>query len=157
MNYISVLAFSKKEVPDTPTWYRDVQKIFTQYGNLYPIMGRYVVDLRDYDAVVQRLNVHGLAFSLPIEDPNHMPVTRDLGAGDRATILKWLATKGANGLPPLGTPSQSPDVNTPSCVDEAATRSSVDLLPGQTAGKTAFLLQLEARAKAARTREGGEE
>jgi len=156
MNYISVLAFSKKEAPDTPTWYGDIQQIFTQYGNLYPIMGRYVVDLRDYDAVVRRLGILSLAFSLPIEDPNHMPVTRDLGAGDRATVLKWLAAKGANGLPPLGTPSQSPEVTPPSHVDEAATHSSVDLLPGQTAGKTAFLLQLKARAKAARTGEGGE-
>jgi hypothetical protein len=156
MNYISILAFTKKEVPDKPTWYADIQQIFTQYGNLYPILGRYVVDLRDYGAVVKRLKVLSLAFSLPIRDPNHMPVTRDLGAGDRATILKWLSAGGANGLPPLGTPSQSPAVTPPGSVDQAAMDSRVDLLPGQTAGKTSVLLQLEARAKAARGRQGGE-
>ena len=98
MNYVSVLAFDKKAVPETPTWYGDIQTIFTQYANLYPIMGKYVVDLSDYDAVVQRLKILRLAFSLPIEDPNHMPATRDLGKGDRETILKWLDIKGADGL-----------------------------------------------------------
>jgi hypothetical protein len=156
LNYISILAFSNKEVPKTPTWYRDIQQLFTKYGNLYPIMGRYVVNLSDYHAVVQRLNVLTLAFSLPIEDPNHMPVTRDLGAGDRATILKWLAATGADGLPPLGTPAESPAVTSPDAVDELATQSAVELLPGQAAGKTAVILQLEQRAKAsARTGKGG--
>jgi hypothetical protein len=69
LNYVSILAYSKKEVPDKQTWYGDIQQLFTQYGNLYPIMGRYVVDLRDYAAVVQRLNILGLAFSLPARDP----------------------------------------------------------------------------------------
>src|ERR1700752_3653993 len=45
MNYISVLVFDKKVVPEKPTWYQDIQPLFTQYGNLYPIMSKYVVDL----------------------------------------------------------------------------------------------------------------
>jgi hypothetical protein len=154
MNYVSILAYTGKSVPEIPTWYRDIQALFTQYGNLYPIMGRYVVDLDDYDSVVKRLKVLSLAFSLPIEDPNHMPVTRDLGAGDRATILKWLSSKGPNGLPVLGTPEQSPAVTPPGAVDEASDRVTMDLLPEQTAGKTSFLLQLEQRNKAALTGEG---
>src|SRR5689334_1539872 len=101
MNYISVLVFDKKVVPDKPTWYQDIQPLFTQYGNLYPIMSQYVVDLTNYEAVVQRLSILQLAFSLPIRDPNHMPVTRDLGAGDRDTILKWLSTPGPDGKPLL--------------------------------------------------------
>jgi hypothetical protein len=145
MNYISILAFSKKDAPETPTWYRDIQQLFTQYGNLYPIMGRYVVNLSDYHDVVRRIRILALAFSLPIEDPNHMPVTRDLGAGDRATILKWLGTVGADGLPPLGTPSQSPAVTAPTAVDQVAAESLADLLPEQAAGKTAVLLNLEKR------------
>ncbi len=149
MNYISILAFSQKEVPETPTWYRDIQQLFTQYGNLYPIMGRYVVNLGDYHDVVQRIRILALAFSVPMEDPNHMPVTRDLGAGDRATILKWLGTRGADGLPPLGTPSQSPAVTPPAAVDEAAAASLPELLPEQTAGKTAVLLNLEKRGRIA--------
>jgi len=154
LNYVSILAYSKKEVPDKPTWYGDIQQLFTQYGNLYPIMGRYVVDLRDYAAVVKRLNILGLAFSLPARDPNHMPVTRDLGAGDRETILKWLGTSGPDGLPRLGTPSQSPAVTPPAAADALAAESIAPLPPSQAAGKTAVIIQLEKRGKIAPSDEG---
>lgn len=150
MNYVSVLAFDKKEVPETPTWYGDIQALFTQYANLYPIMGKYVVDLSDYHAVVQRLKILRLAFSLPMEDPNHMPVTRDLSKGERGTILKWLDMKGADGLPPLGTPEQLAASAAPGVADHSAT--GVELLPGQAAGKTAVILNLEQRGKAAAAR-----
>jgi hypothetical protein len=156
MNYVSVLAFSNKDVPEHPTWYRDIQRLFTQYGNLYPIMGRYVVHLADYASVVSRIKILELAFSLPPADPNHMPVTRDLGAGDRATILKWLNTKGPDGLPPLGTPAQSPAVTLPAVTDALAARSLAPLLPSQVAGKTAVILQLEQRGKIARPADSGE-
>ncbi len=148
MNYVSILAYSKKEAPETPTWYRDIQYLFTQYGNLYPIMGRYVVNLADYHDVVRRISILELAFSLPIEEPDHMPVTRDLGAGDRATILKWLRSRGPDGLPPLGTPSQSPPVPPP-IVDEQAEAALPELRPEQAAGKTAVLLNLEKRGRIA--------
>jgi hypothetical protein len=147
LNYVSILAFSKKEVPESPTWYADIQRLFTQYGNLYPIMGRYVVDLRDYASVVTRLDILRLAFSLPDRDPNHMPVTRDLSAGDRDTILKWLDMKGYNGLPPLGTPSQLPEDTPPAVADTAAAKALTELLPSQGAGKTAVLINLERRGK----------
>jgi hypothetical protein len=156
LNYVSILAFSKKDIPDHPTWYADIQQLFTQYGNLYPIMGRYVVNLGDYASVVTRTNILGLAFSLPPGDPNHMPVTRDLGAGDRATILKWLGTKGPDGLPYLGTPSQSPAVTPPAAADALAADSLAKLLPSQGAGKTAVILQLERRRKIAPAADGGE-
>ena len=105
-NFVSILAHSRRRNPDNipPTWYDDIQPLFAQYAKLYPIMSKYVVDLSDYASVVGRLTVLGLAFSLPQNDPNHMPVTRDLGSADRRMILKWLATKGADGQPPLGTP-----------------------------------------------------
>jgi hypothetical protein len=156
LNYISILAYSKKDVPEHPTWYRDIQQLLTQYGNLYPIMGRYVVHLDDYASVVSRTKILKLAFSLPPGDANHMPVSRDLGAGDRATILKWLNTRGPDGLPPLGTPSQSPAVTLPAAVDTLAARSLVPLLPSQAAGKTAVILQLEQRGKIAPPAHPGE-
>jgi hypothetical protein len=149
MNYVSILVFSKKNVPEHPTWYADIQHLFAQYGNLYPIMGRYVVNLRDYASVVTHLKPLALAFSLPRQDPNHMPVTRDLGAGDRATILKWLETKGHDGLPPLGIPSQLPSLTPQLAIDTAAENSLAKLLPSQGAGKTAVILQLERRGKTA--------
>ncbi len=103
-NTISLLAFDLTTIPAAPTWYQDIQPILTQYGNLYPIMGKHLVDLGNYASVVQHLAILKLAFSLPIEDPNHMPVTRDLSANKRAMILKWIDHPGADGLPLLGTP-----------------------------------------------------
>jgi hypothetical protein len=149
LNYISVLVFSKKDVPPHPSWYADIQQLFTQYGNLYPIMGKYVVDLRSYQSVVANSVILRLAFSLPISDANHMPVTRDLGAGDRATILKWLDLKGYDGLPSLGTPSQVPAPSEPQAVDVQAETSLAHLQPLQGAGKTAVLMNLERRGKIA--------
>jgi hypothetical protein len=152
LNYVSVMMFSRKEIPEHPTWYADIQRLFTQYGNLYPIMGRYVVDLRDYNSVVTRLSILHLAFSLPQSDANHMPVTRDLGADDRAIILKWLESKGHNGLPLLGTPSQLPEAELAGSVAGAADTAQATagkLLPEQGAGKTAVILQLERRGKLA--------
>lgn len=143
-NYISILAYGKKEVPAEPTWYSDIQHLFTQYGNLYPIMGKYVVDLRDYRSVVSRLKVLKLAFSLPVEDPNHMPVTRDLGADDRATILKWLDTKGPDDLPLLGRPPQDSEHAVVTLPDQVAT-PEFHLEPGQAAGKTAVIRQIQQR------------
>jgi hypothetical protein len=152
-NYISILAYGKKEIPAEPTWYSDIQHLFTQYGNLYPIMGKYVVDLRDYQAVVSRLKVLKLAFSLPVEDPNHMPVTRDLGADDRETILKWLDTKGPDGLPLLGRPPHDTEQVVVTLPDQMA-EPEIRLEPGQAAGKTAVIRQYQQRA--ARAAEKGD-
>lgn len=158
MNYVSVLVYDKKVVPDKPTWYQDIQPLFTQYGNLYPIMSQYVVDLNNYEAVVERTAILQLAFSLPIEDANHMPVTRDLGAGDRDTILKWLTSRGADGRPLLGTPPVVPAPTVPpvqlSAVEESA---EVEAEPLQGAGKTLFIRQYKARQRAKREHESGGE
>jgi hypothetical protein len=158
LDYVSVLVFNKKDVPDQPTWYQDIQQLFTQYGNLYPIMSRYVVDLGDYEAVAARTAILQLAFSLPMRDPNHMPVTRDLGDGDRQTILKWLSSPGPGGKPRLGspptesiaaqvTPSAAPSPQTP----------EVELEPSQGMGKTSFILQYKARRRAKLESESGGE
>jgi hypothetical protein len=141
-NFVSILAYSRRRNPDNvaPTWYDDIQPLFAQYGKLYPIMSKYVVDLSDYASVVTRLSVLSLAFSLPQDDPNHMPVTRDLGLADRQMILRWLATKGADGLPPSGTPRPAPLAAAPRAGARAA---GVDLDPLQKAGKTAVIMKYE--------------
>jgi hypothetical protein len=144
-NYISILAYAKKDVPAEPTWYSDIERLFTQYGNLYPIMGKYVVDLTDYASVVSRIKVLKLAFSLPAEDPNQMPVTRDLGAGDRATILKWLDTKGPDGLPLLGQPLV--DAGQPFLTASTQFKEPELEVPSiQAAGKTAVIMRIQQRA-----------
>lgn len=148
LNYISVLTHTKSEPPSQPTWYEHIQPLFTQYGNLYPIMSRYVVDLRSYNSVCTRLKALRLAFSLPPRDPNHMPVTRDLSAGDRATILRWLDTPGPDGLPLLGHPPLAEPA--PKAVASAAPEPpEIELAPLQSAGKTAFVLQYLARRERA--------
>jgi hypothetical protein len=90
LEFIGVLAFNFEEVKAKPNWFSDIQPILQQYSNLYPIMSRYVVDLSDYDAVVNKKEILKLVFSLPKRDPNYMPVQRDLSENKRKNILKWL-------------------------------------------------------------------
>ena len=143
-SFVSVLVFDQHPVPEAPTWYQDVQPILTQFGNLYPIMSRHLVDLGNYDSVVRHVDILNLAFSLPVENPNYMPVTRDLSAGRRATLLKWLNNPGEDGLPLKGEPSTAeaaPGV----LLSQGTAVPELDLEPIQRGGKTEFLLQLQAR------------
>ncbi len=143
-SFVSVLLFDLHPVPEEPTWYKDIQPILTQFGNLYPIMSRHLVDLGDYDSVVRHADILNLAFSLPVEDPNYMPVTRDLSAGRRATLLKWLNSPGEDGLPLKGVPL--PPAAAPEALPQDTTVvPELDLEPIQRGGKTEFLLELQAR------------
>jgi hypothetical protein len=87
---LSVLVFDDYQAPARPTWVADVLPILQQYANLYPVM-RDILDLSDYHSVVQHRSALRLVFSLPVEDPNYMPVTRDLSPQKRAMLLSWLA------------------------------------------------------------------
>jgi hypothetical protein len=156
MNYISVLVYDKKVVPDKPTWYQDIQPLLTQYGNLYPIMSQYVVDLTSYESVIERIPILQLAFSLPVHDPNHMPVTRDMGAGHRATILKWLSSPGPDGKPLLGSPPTQP-LTPEAPVTSSEPPAEVEPEPLQGAGKTLVIRQFKARRRAKLERESGGE
>ncbi|SMF26720.1 hypothetical protein SAMN02745866_01681 [Alteromonadaceae bacterium Bs31] len=95
-DFVASLVFDNFAVPANPSW-EDIQAIMTQYGNLYPVMSRMLVDLGNYESVVEYRSILELAFSRPLSDPNYMPVTRDLSAGKRAAILQWLRAKGDNG------------------------------------------------------------
>lgn len=87
-NFISFLVWSGFTSPYPLTW-TDLQPIFQQYANLYPVMNRFL-NLADYDSVVANTRWLKLAFSLVPEDPNAMPVTRDLSPAKRNAILAWL-------------------------------------------------------------------
>ena len=143
-SFISVLVFGPVEVPDHPTWYRDVQPIMRQYANLYPIMSKRLMRLDDYDVVVKHLRILAFAFKLPVEDPNHMPVTRDLSDGRRAIVLKWMAQPGPDGLPLKGEPVLR-SLPTPPLSIMAPV--AFELQPIQMQGKTAVLLELAARRR----------
>ena len=149
-NFISVLAFSPFQAPTSPTWFADIRPILTQYGNLYPIMSKHLVDLGSYASVVQHLNILRLAFSLPIEDPNHMPVTRDLSDAKRAMILQWMDSRGADGLPLKGEETAITARAAPLRV--APDPTPLDLDPLQTRGKSEFMLQFQARQDAKKER-----
>ncbi|MBC7909302.1 MAG: hypothetical protein H7Y30_02310 [Pyrinomonadaceae bacterium] len=92
---LNALVFSGYDAPDEPDWMIDVQPIFEQYANLYPVM-RPIVDLADYASVVSRTAALFNVFSRSLDDPNYMPVTRDLSKPKRDMILNWL-----KGSPPL--------------------------------------------------------
>lgn len=96
-DFVSALVWDAYAAPAQPAW-EDVQPIFQQYCNLYPVMSR-IVDLSDLQNVQAHRNILLLAFALPVEDANSMPVTRDLSPAKRAMILAWL--RAGAGLPPV--------------------------------------------------------
>jgi hypothetical protein len=108
--FISVLLFGVTKVPDTVTWNGDVLPILKQYANLYPrphgAVRNYdpqypdepnpapllhpVISLTDKAWVASFAPRILAALKLPVEHPNHMPVTRDLSAGRRGILEKWM-------------------------------------------------------------------
>jgi hypothetical protein len=94
---ISVLVFNDAPPNDSPSWV-DVQPILNQYAVLYPGMAQRL-DLSSFRAVSGSSAEVLDTISLPIEDPAHMPVTRDLSASHRALIQTWIR----NGCPEGGT------------------------------------------------------
>lgn len=88
-NFISILLWSAFTASNPVAW-TDVEPIFVQYGNLYPVMSRFM-DLGDYTSVVNHASLLSLAFGLDPSNPNAMPVTRDLSPAKRQAILSFLA------------------------------------------------------------------
>lgn len=108
-NFVSILLWSGYIQPASPTW-ADVEPIFQQYANLYPVMLRFL-DMGNEASVVAHADLLALAFGLNPADPNAMPVTRDLSPAKRATILAWLAQqprKGRAAARPVHTASGAP-------------------------------------------------
>ncbi|KAA0572602.1 hypothetical protein [Azospirillum sp. Sh1] len=88
-DYIALHVRDDFDVPADPTW-DDIAPIMKQYGHLYPIMSKHLVDLGSEASCARHADILHLAFSLPETDPNYMPVTRDLSIYKRKTILAWL-------------------------------------------------------------------
>ncbi|HZL56631.1 MAG TPA: ferritin-like protein [Bryobacteraceae bacterium] len=86
---LNALVFSGHPHLDEPTWLEDIQPIFQQYDNLFPVM-RSVLELSNYASVIGRLGILRRVFTLPETDPNYMPVTRDMSRAKRDTIARWL-------------------------------------------------------------------
>jgi hypothetical protein len=75
--------------PAEPTW-DDVSGVLSQFGNVYPLMSKFIVDLGSAPAVLSKKDILIYAFTRDIDDPFYMPVTRDLSDAMRRTIVKWL-------------------------------------------------------------------
>jgi hypothetical protein len=110
-DFVSLLVWSGFAQENPPTWHGSIEKIFRQYANLYPVM-KPIVDLSDYESVCANVHILKLAFGLPVEDPNSMPVTRDLSPARRTSILRWLSAPGPDGKPLKGTPASSMSTST---------------------------------------------
>lgn len=102
-HFISVLVWDPFDAGDPPTWHGGLQPVFQQFANLYPVMARFL-DLGDYASVCANRDLLLLAFGHDPQDPNYMPVTRELSMAKRAVILRWLREVGPDGNPLLGTP-----------------------------------------------------
>jgi hypothetical protein len=100
--FLTFLVWSRFRADDPPTWFGSIQPILQQYANLYPVMNRFL-DLGSYESVCANLGLLQLSFGLDPEDPNSMPVTRDLSAAKRDALLRWLRDRGDDGAPRKGT------------------------------------------------------
>ncbi|MHA4739159.1 hypothetical protein [Dyadobacter sp. MSC1_007] len=121
-NFISFLVWDKFPYPQPVTWLGSLQPIFQQYANLYPIMSRFL-NLADPADVWANRELLYMAFSLPMSNPNTMPVTRDLSTPKRQAILSWLSHSDANGQPlmHLGTAANAPAQPSLTAVSDAVT------------------------------------
>jgi hypothetical protein len=88
--FVSLLVWDDFRPHTPPTWHDDLQPIFQQYRNLYPVMDSFL-DLADPASVWEHKAELQAVFGLPLTDPNSMPVTRDLSPAKRRAILSWLA------------------------------------------------------------------
>jgi hypothetical protein len=108
-NFISILLWDEFDDSKQHTWVDGIGSILIQYGNLYPVMSRFL-DLTDYESVKANVGLLSRVFRLGQDDPNAMPVTRDLSPAKRKAILTWLRNplydeKGSN--PPERHPASS--------------------------------------------------
>ena len=87
-NEIAILAFSYIELPENPTWVKDIYPIFSQYDRITPVMHE-MIDLSDYRTVVSNSELIKLGMKLDFNHPSYMPVTRDLSPTKQKMILKW--------------------------------------------------------------------
>lgn len=103
-DFISVLVWDVFEPAEDPiTWFGSLQPVLQQFENLYPVMKRFV-RLGDYESVCDNRDDLVYVFGLDVDDPNYMPVTRDLSPAKSSALLRWLNHLGPDGKPLRGAP-----------------------------------------------------
>lgn len=87
---LATLLFSTFKAPAKPTW-ADVQPILQQYANLYPVMSQGLFDFSKQEQADANAFIMHFVFNKHIDDPDYMPVTRDLSASKRKMLLDYFA------------------------------------------------------------------
>ena len=101
-NY-AVLLFSTFAAPDTPSW-EDVKPILTQYANLYPVMSKGLFDFSKQEVADANAHIMYFVFSnMDVNDPDYMPVTRDMSYSKRQMLIQYFANVMASAPAPKDT------------------------------------------------------
>jgi hypothetical protein len=88
---ISVRVFERQTPVAAPTWNNVAPILRDLYARLYPGMRAVMAigEAATYRTEAARALIRA-ALTRPFEDPGYMPVTRDLSAGQRDLIVRWL-------------------------------------------------------------------
>lgn len=116
-------------VPQVPDWTQHVQPILADYARLYPVMSKHLFDIADRAALVRHRAQLLLAFSRTIDDPNYMPVTRDMSQAKRQIVINWLNSAAAQEAPvlvPQGAHGAKPKVPSKESKVAAKKKSATD-------------------------------
>lgn len=101
-NY-AVLLFSTFVAPETPSW-EDVKPILTQYANLYPVMSKGLFDFSKQAVADANAHIMYFVFSnMDVNDPDYMPVTRDMSYSKRKMLIQYFANVMASAPAPKDT------------------------------------------------------
>lgn len=83
-----VVVFSTQPPCPAPAW-EDVQPILRQYANLYPVMSQGLFDFSVRSQADANAFILRFVFDKDQDDPDQMPVTRDLSSAKRARLVAY--------------------------------------------------------------------
>jgi hypothetical protein len=84
----AIVVRSTYAVPDPVTW-EDVQPILQQYANLYPVMSQGLFDFSKKEQADANAFILKFVLDKPDDDPDQMPVTRDLSSSKRRALINY--------------------------------------------------------------------
>jgi hypothetical protein len=84
----AIVVRSSYTVPVSVTW-EDVQPILLQYANLYPVMSQGLFDFSKKEQADANAFILKFVLNKPMDDPDQMPVTRDLSSSKRRALVNY--------------------------------------------------------------------
>ncbi|PRC93425.1 hypothetical protein S2091_1812 [Solimicrobium silvestre] len=85
---LAAVVFTKIAPCPSPTW-EDIYPILKQYANLYPIMSQGLLDFSKKEQADANAFILHFVFDKHIDDPDQMPVTRDLSSAKRTMLIRY--------------------------------------------------------------------